>query len=303
MSNLPSVDPNRLKGNYAQAITAEWLGRSCLVRPVAEGTDIGIDLYCESVVQQSPYLHFWAQVKAIPASSVTAQGDKTVASFRFETRHLRYWDRQPIPIYVFLVPIASWPPSTPPDRVFGVRITEYTVRNAIPSSATVLLPTSECFEAATLDRDLHQFLTEIVPWDTSALLLKKGIVAPIPEPHTTSQVRFPVGIGFQHLDKVLDTVRDASVHGLYHAMLVERHEPGAKSTRKRFEAVARIFEDSMHEYGLSMLVRAAHQDGDVSKAKAYVEAAISRIQSDHCLSDEDKRARIDKISVLLKDFE
>jgi hypothetical protein len=81
---MTSVDENRLRGNYAQAVVSSWLSRACLVRPVAEGTDIGIDLYCESVLEGQPYLHFWVQVKAIPAASVTVVEGKATVEYRFE---------------------------------------------------------------------------------------------------------------------------------------------------------------------------------------------------------------------------
>ena len=110
---MTTVDVNRLKGNYAENTVAAWLSHACLVRPVAEGTDIGIDLYCESVIGQAPYLHFWAQVKAIGSSHIATENGKEVAWFDFETRHLRYWARQPIPVYAFLVPVENWPPDLP----------------------------------------------------------------------------------------------------------------------------------------------------------------------------------------------
>jgi hypothetical protein len=301
MPEIPKVDTNRLKGNYAQALVAQWLSRSCLVRPVAEGTDIGVDLYCEAVLEESPYLHFWAQVKAIPTTALAEQDGSTFASYSFETRHLRYWERHPIPVYAFLVPLAGWPPATI-ERVYGVRLTEYIVRNDVPSSDSVTIKTKDCFEASSLDADLSQFLTEIVPWDTSALLLRKGIVAPIPEFQAAPEARFPSGIGFQYLQKVLDTIRDASVHGLYHALLAEQYQPGNKPVRKHFEAVAKTFEDGMHIYGLSMLVRAAHNDGEIDTAKSYITSAIARTEVDPELTGEQKAALIEKMHVLLADF-
>jgi len=63
----------QLKGNYAENLVAEWLSRVCLVRPVASGTDIGIDLYCESVVGNKPYHHFWVQVKTITSKDISIQ--------------------------------------------------------------------------------------------------------------------------------------------------------------------------------------------------------------------------------------
>lgn len=62
---MPTISDKQLKGNFAENLVAEWLSRACLVRPVAVGTDIGIDLYCESLVDNNPHLHFWVQVKAI----------------------------------------------------------------------------------------------------------------------------------------------------------------------------------------------------------------------------------------------
>lgn len=302
MPNMPQVDTNRLKGNYAQAVVAEWLSRSCLVRPVAEGTDIGVDLYCEAVVDQAPYLHFWAQVKAIPCARLVEKDGATMASFSFETRHLRYWERQPIPVYAFLVPLDDWPP-TSPERVFGVRITEHIVRHGLPATASTTLTTSDSFGAATVDADISQFLLQIVPWDTSALLLRQGIVAPIPQLADQPEAKFPTGIGFQYLPRVLDTIRDASVHGLYHALLAEQVQPVQRPVRKKFESIAQFFESQMHPYGLSMLVRAAHKDGEIEKAKAYVTSAIARIQGDQRLAPDEKARQVEKVSVLLRDFD
>ena len=129
---MTSVDQNRLKGNYAEALATAWLSRKCLIRPVAAGTDIGIDLYCEAVVDGIPYLHFWVQVKVIQRASLRVQDGKTMASYAFDKRHLEYWDRQPIPVYALLVPLDSWPP-VEPDAIYGVRVTDQLVRQGLPS--------------------------------------------------------------------------------------------------------------------------------------------------------------------------
>lgn len=55
-------------GNTGENYVAYQLSRFCIVRPVAGGTDIGIDLYCElplyeKVSDVSTYLHFGVQVK------------------------------------------------------------------------------------------------------------------------------------------------------------------------------------------------------------------------------------------------
>jgi len=296
------VDLNRLKGNYSQNTVSALLSRTCLVRPVAEGTDIGVDLYCESVLDQSPHLHFWAQVKTISSSQILKKGGQEVACFDFDTNHLRYWALQPIPVYAFLVPIEGWPPDFP-TRIYGVRITEYAVKNEIPNQSTVRLYSAGCFNIKIIDDDLKQFITQIVPWDTSALLVQKGIIAPIIEVPEASENKFPRGIGFRHLDKIIANIRDASVMGLIDALAFEQVQPEKKLLRQSFEKVAKVFEDQMHVLGLSALVRAAHSDGDIDKAKRYIYDAITRIEQDQTIPEEIKLSCISQIRILLKDFE
>ena len=296
------VDQNRLKGNHAQAFVAAWLSRTCLVRPVADGTDVGVDLYCESILDGQPFLHFWAQIKSIPLSNVRTESGKQIASHRFDRKHLIYWDRQPIPVYAFLVPLDDWP-SAEPDRVYGIRITEQLVRGGVPDSATALFETSECFEADSLNDDLQQFVTRIVPWDTAAMLLKRGIVAPLLEPSSGGDLAFPTLVGIQYLPRILTTMRDASVHGLFHSLLGERANGALVPIRRRFQALAEFFENEMHDWGLSMLVRAAHTEGDIERAKGYVTRAIARISLDESIPAPARAARVQKIRVLLDDFE
>jgi hypothetical protein len=59
----------------------------------------------------------------------------------------------------------------------------------------------------------------------------------------------------------------------------------------------------MHKYGLSMLVRAAHVDGEVVVAKAYVHRALARISADRTLAEHQRVALCDEVRVLLDDLE
>ncbi len=98
---MPIVDENRLKGNQGASLVASWLSERCLVRPVAEGTDVGIDLFCETVDESSgqPHMHFWVQVKA--GKQVRIKDGKAKCSFGAD--HIDYWARQPVPVYAFLI--------------------------------------------------------------------------------------------------------------------------------------------------------------------------------------------------------
>ena len=103
---MPKVLTNMLIGNYAEAYVTSILSSECLVRKVSEGTDIGVDLYCEIVKDGKPFLHFWMQVKGGTQCKVIQKGKKATCSFKFD--HLRYWNEQPVPIFIALVP-AKWP--------------------------------------------------------------------------------------------------------------------------------------------------------------------------------------------------
>ena len=298
---MTSIDTNRLKGNYAELTVATWLSRVALVRPVAEGTDVGVDYYCESVIGGTPHLHFWAQVKAIPRSHISHKKDKETAWFDFKTKHLQYWARQPIPVYAFLVPVEGWPPSFP-KRIYGIRITEYILRNGVSNRSHVRIKTSDSMDTETIESDLAQFITEIVPWDTSALLIQKGIIAPINTVQVSPERRFPSGIGFKYLDKVLENIRDASVMGLQDALIFEHYDPSKRPLRVRFEDIAKLFEDEMHLLGLSILVRAAHTDGAIERAKSYTAKAMKRVAQDPRLDEEAKSEQIAEIRLLLEDF-
>ncbi len=99
------VANNLLKGNYGEHLVAQILSRSCFVRPVVGNTDVGVDLYCESIIEGSTFLHFWVQVK----SSSKFPNCPNKFTFPFRTESLKYWSKQPVPVLAFLVPL-KWPP-------------------------------------------------------------------------------------------------------------------------------------------------------------------------------------------------
>lgn len=89
------IGKSQLIGSRGEMFVAFLLSQFCLVRPVANGTDVGVDLYCEALSDGIPHSHFWVQVKTAKT--------KLNKKMRFEVRHLEYWARQPIPVYIFFV--------------------------------------------------------------------------------------------------------------------------------------------------------------------------------------------------------
>lgn len=300
------VDSNRLKGNYAEYLVAQWLSRMCLVRPVAAGTDIGIDLYCESVIDDRPFLHFWVQVKAIPESNV--QNEKE-ASCEFLTKHLSYWENQPIPVYAFLVPIGGWPPPVPTQRIFGVRITEYILEHGIPEEqTTVTLRTTNTVDADKIDEDLKQFVSGIVPYDSFILLLRRGIIPPIPqlEEPRADQQRYPWSdIYTKHAAKLLDSMMNVSAFAGFASLKAETlGEFQMLKMRKQFEAIVSVFDDdNLQGIALSFLVFAALADGNSSRARNIVAKACDRIREDPALDANTKQTQVKKLQDWLTDVE
>ena len=94
------VDEKLLQGNYAEHFVSHVLSSSCLVRPVVGQSDVGVDLYCESIIDKQLFLHFWVQVK----SSIDYPNTRIKVSHAFRVPSLQYWYRQPVPVLAFLVP-------------------------------------------------------------------------------------------------------------------------------------------------------------------------------------------------------
>ncbi len=92
---MGAVDTKRLEGNYGGSYVAACLSSECLVPPVAADTDVGVDLYCETVEDGNPFLHFLMQVKA--GAQCRVSEDRSSAMCSFTVKHLSYWDRQPVP--------------------------------------------------------------------------------------------------------------------------------------------------------------------------------------------------------------
>lgn len=111
-----------------------------------------------------------------------------------------------MPVYAFLVPVIGWPPRSP-SRIYGIKITDRLVREGIPDQRHVRYITSEWFDADTVDTDINQFLSRVVPVDAAALLISKGVVLPIEWPDEREETHFPRDLVMKHLDTIEDAVR------------------------------------------------------------------------------------------------
>ncbi len=263
---------------------------------MAVGTDIGIDLYCESIVENNPYLHFWVQVKAIGEKDITKKDGVEFASYRFTRSHLEYWSRQPIPVYAFLVPVIGWPPKYP-DRIYSVNITRHVVISGLPEAGTIRLETSDCTEFVNIDKDWNQFITQIVPTDTAILLFSKGLVSNI-NFHKTEYQHFPRGIALKYGEEILEKVRDAVV--ILGSETLESISDENKGFRRICEGIASFFIPSIHELGVNFLIESALKDGDIPRALRYVDLIKTEVLKRTDIDDTKKEEYQSKIEKLRK---
>ncbi|MBI5356656.1 DUF4365 domain-containing protein [Candidatus Collierbacteria bacterium] len=90
--NLPAYPKRKMKGNIGEALAQYVLSKFCLVHKIDGSNDIGNDLICELIRDESPTnLLFYVQVKY---SNKNPQ-------IRKET--LEYWKDSPVPVYLFWI--------------------------------------------------------------------------------------------------------------------------------------------------------------------------------------------------------
>lgn len=270
---MPTVGLKSLKGNYAENWVATWLSQMCLVRPSPAGTDIGVDLYCESTIGNTPFLHFWVQVKAV--SRISKAG---FASYSFRQDHLKYWRRQPIPVYAFLVPVPKWPPESP-SNIHIISLSRHLHQRNFAIKPKQSIRADQISQSDIFDLD--HFVSQTVPWDTAFMQLRNGIVAPIPNlpDGDTTENSFPQ-IPQQSLKKILTNIRDtAIVAGLW-------SKDGV--TQDKFAKIVSSFEDELSAPGIQLLVASTRRQGNDTRVKEIVSMARERVQSNSQLDDQKK---------------
>lgn len=289
---MPTVDENRLKGNYAAAYVAMRLSAECLVRPVAADTDVGVDLYCETVVDGRPFLHFWVQVKA--GKQCRLSGNSAWCSFQVD--HLQYWSRQPVPVFAALVPV-DWPVRTEPN-VYLVDITSQLL-DGVQDRVGVNSATLESNHVlrAGHAQDVQRFLLEWVPASAARLQCRNGIVASLPTPvqgYVTTSPLIPV-VKFKK--SILDQIRRTAALSII--FLNKLGQMGSPNTdfRKTLASVVAIFGDDPHWENFMARGLSFHADNKFSEAVCFYEKAIGSIQGDR------KVARLKLWKKLVKEIE
>ena len=279
---MPTVPASRLKGNYGAAVVTTRLSGECLVRPVQGDTDVGLDLYCETVIENRPFLHFWIQVKAGEQCKLDEGG--TSVSCRFDTEHLMYWRRQPVPVFAALVP-SDWPPEAEPD-VWIIDVTTKLIFGDISSAGSSAMLRSDYQWPPGARAPVQSFLRDTVPVTTARLQCYRGIVAAVPT-LTPEYVRNtpPVPV-LRFKDNIRDQLRTTAANSIFFSLLFGGPPVEDKEFRRLLAHIVEQFGDDPHWENFMSRALSYHADGDFDTALSLYEKARQSILNDPNVRDE-----------------
>ena len=271
---MPIVDTNRLKGNYGAAYVSACLSSECLVRPVAAETDVGVDLYCETVEDGSPFLHFWMQVKAGDQCRVSQ--DRSSASCSFDIPHLAYWFRQPVPVFAALVPV-DWPVADDP-AVYVIDLTS-NLLDGVPGGRESVTLKSDYVWKPPNRQDIKQFLLRAVPISAARLQCRNGLVATIPTLRPSYELKAPLVPVTRFKLSILHQIRTTSAFSILflHALDQLNLDP---DFRKILASIIEQFGDDPHWENFMARALSYHADGQFDLAVTFYDMAKQCIEND-----------------------
>jgi len=266
-----------LKGNYGEHLVAQILSRSCLVRPVVGHTDVGVDLYCESIIRGNPFLHFWGQVKG----SQNFPNERANVPCSFSVSALQYWANQPVPVLAFLVPM-NWPPEDI-QYIHVVDVTfdilEYGIltgqsTQTLTSKAKLILPISNTNE---LTLSLRSLLVDHIPMVVSAMYAENGFLFPAPKPQQEYVKYFATNFLSRYMPQIELRLRNAMTFGIL--QYIGAGYSLDNVPKLLLSALETLHDDLHYEVHETLgVVRQAH--GDIVSARSFYEKSIQCIRND-----------------------
>ena len=272
---MPTVDENRLKGNYGAAYVSARLSSECLVRPVAAEADVGVDLYCETVEDGKPFLHFWVQVKA--GVQCRLGQDLQEASCSFDVEHLHYWYRQPVPVFAALVPL-DWPVTEEP-VVYVVDVTSRLL-GGVPGDRRYVTLASDYVWRAGNREAVREFLAHAVPAAAARLQCRNGIVASMPTPRPSYVRRSPIVPVTRFKGRILDQVRTTAARSILFLHALDEMGSSNASFRQTLASIVAQFGDDPHWENFMARALSYHADRSFDQAIEFYTKAIQCIQND-----------------------
>jgi hypothetical protein len=272
---MTQASENTLKGNKAVASVMYRLTRAnCLVRQVAADTDVGIDLYCETVAENKPFLHFWFQVKG--GKQCHVDSSKESASHSFKLNHLQYWDRQPVPVFAALVPDPGAPGG---GTVYVVDITTSLLYEKTPLSSGKTL--SSAYTWPPDDQEgIHDFLAHVVPEVTARQMIKRGVVDNRPT-LTEQYLKFSPYVPVEtYEEEIQRQLRRTSALSIIHQLMGGPVIGRSSAFSKRLASILEQFDDDDHweTFAARALVHQANREP--ANARSMYDKSIELCNTD-----------------------
>ncbi|MBZ5573532.1 MAG: DUF4365 domain-containing protein [Acidobacteriia bacterium] len=281
---MPLVSENRLKGNYGTALVMSRLSGECLVRPVAADTDVGVDLYCETVAEDTrrPFLHFWLQVKAGDQCKVDASAQRASCSFYLE--QLDYWKEQPVPVFAALVP-SEWPVPQEPD-IYVIDVTSQILERTFSAEQRYVTLWSDYGWPAGERSSVQEFLAHAVPDTTARLQVSKGVIADVPTQTPQYVQRRPTVPALKFKKQILYQLRRTAACAILFSY--DEGWAAAEDTefRRLLAKIVEQFVDDLHWENFFSRAISSHADENYPSATVNYGRARQCIQDDPNVRDK-----------------
>lgn len=275
---MPNVSENLVKGNYGVYALMKELSKFCLIRPVFEGTDVGIDLYCETLEKPDeggrPFLHFFAQVKTTENRELR---DGTM-SFSFESRHIKYWSRQPVPVFAFILSVPNWPSDDSIYPIYIIDIKSYTFQNqSLLEGGKHALRSNYTIDSKD---KLSDFISNRIPYISAYHKIPEGIVPSMPSIDPEYEVRSVMESSHLYLDRILWQIRRTSARAIIGSYNHVSESDDIKRNIKILNAISSTFSTDPHWETPFSIGLASSLDENYVDAKASFNRALEIIRMD-----------------------
>jgi tetratricopeptide (TPR) repeat protein len=284
---MTRVSTNQILGNRGENLVSYLLSQYCLVRPVANGTDIGVDLFCETIIEDGRSAgHFWIQVKSKAKQTKKVKLDKG---------HVEYWIRQPVPVFIFII-CADQNTNASNYEIRSINLIEQLIKNSNFKGKSRIFHSDD---AITNARELKRFVSQTVPKTIARQKLTEGLIVPIRYKGTDEYVKtYDVVDSAKFINKILKNIgRSSSL--LANEILKSRKGKEFGKQLKQLELILEAFSDWPNFDMPCTLAILQERVGKYQQAIINYQKAIDILNRDknHEISDFAKTSQIVQIRV------
>lgn len=267
-TGMTKVSKSQILGNRAEHLVSYLLSQFCLVRPVANGTDIGVDLFCEAISEDGHSAgHFWVQVKSKA---------KPTRKIKLDRGHVDYWIRQPVPVFIFII-CESQNSDASNFEIHSINLIEQLIKN---SNFRGKFRTFHSDETMSSNSQLEQFVRQTVPVTIARQKLTDGQIVPIKYNGVEGYVKkYATADSLKFIPKILKNIgRTSSL--LAREILNNDKEQAFNQKLDQLEMILEAFAEARNydmPYTLGMLQQRA---GKYDKAIVNYERARDLLSTD-----------------------